>query len=285
MLTFLGYASAILIGVLFGLFGAGGSILMVPVFVYLFRMEPTYATFQSLFIAALTSLFAAYRYFQNRNIDFFWGFFVLSGSTVGMALSRAAVLPAIPQSFLLSTSFDFSISRQMLIMSVFAVVLMAAALSMLSKSSDKVSATSIPEETLQDMSMQARQDKLKLLKIWIASFATGLIVGIVGTGGGFLLIPVLSRIAFVPLRTAMGTSLMIIFINGLTAVITEVVRGNRLNGVFVLVFLAISYVGVQIGVRLSQKMSADRLKRSFALFMVALAIFIFMKELLRSQIK
>ncbi|WP_423737801.1 sulfite exporter TauE/SafE family protein [Chitinophaga caseinilytica] len=254
-----GYIAAILIGISLGLTGSGGSILTMPVLVYLFRLEPALATTYSLFIVGSTSLAGAAGSYRRREISVATGLLFGISSVAAVLLTRHFLLPAIPAT--LFTSGSFTLSRDMAMMLLLSALMLAAAWSMIR---GKAQGTDAP-----------LPGKWLLL---LYGAGTGLVTGLLGAGGGFLLIPALVNLLKMPMRTAAGTSLFIIALNSLAGFAGDV--GHfELQWPLLLTLSALALVGMAVGTKVSQRVSTTGLRKGFGWFVLAMAVFIIFKEL------
>ena len=126
-----GYLGAFIIGLILGLMGGGGSILTVPLLVYVLGIDPVIATAYSLFIVGTTSAFGTTQNYFKQNVSFKTGFIIAIPSFITIYLTRRYILPAIPENII--QTGDFSLSKDTFIMVLFAVIMLTAALSMLSR--------------------------------------------------------------------------------------------------------------------------------------------------------
>lgn len=259
----LGYLGALLIGLVLGLTGGGGSMLTVPVLVYLMFLNPVIATGYSLFIVGTTSIFGAFQNFRKGLVDVQKGFLFAIPSFIGVYLTRSQIVPIIPKTiFKLG---NFTLTKETFLMLFFAIIMLLAALSMLKK---KKSDANITSE--------------KSVSNWILilqTFCIGIIIGLVGAGGGFLIIPSLVLFAKLPMKKAIGTSLFIISMNSLIGFIGDI-QNLEINWLFLLSFTAISIVGIFLGTYLNKFINEKQLKKGFAYFVLVMAFIIIYKELL-----
>lgn len=194
-MEYIGYLASILIGVALGLIGGGGSILTVPVLVYLFAIEPVVATSYSLFIVGLTSGIGAVGYFKKGLVNIKTAFVFGIPSIIAVFATRALIVPAIPTEVF--TIGNFIVTKNILMMLLFAILMIAASYSMIKK--DKKNVSEIIEE-----------QKFNYPLILIEGAIVGILTGLVGAGGGFLIIPALVILSKLPMKEAVGTSLVII---------------------------------------------------------------------------
>ena len=255
----LGYVGALFIGLVLGLTGGGGSILTVPILVYLMSINPVTATAYSLFIVGTTSTFGAIQNYRKNLVDIKNGFIFAIPSFIAVYLTRKFVVPRIPEIIIES---PILITKNTFLMLFFAVIMLFGALSVLNKKS-------------QDNN---NEEKRNLILIGIQTFTIGIIIGLVGAGGGFLIIPSLILFAKLPMRKAVGTSLFIIAMNSLVGFIGDV-QNLEIDWLFLLTFSAISVVGIFIGMYLTKYTNESQLKKIFAYFVLVMAAIILLKEM------
>ena len=255
----LGYVGALLIGLVLGLTGGGGSILTVPILVYLMSISPVTATAYSLFIVGTTSTFGAIQNYRKNLVDLKNGFIFAIPSFVAVYLTRKYIVPEIPKIILES---PILITKDTFLMLFFAVIMIFGALSVLKKKSQDTQ----------------NEEKRNLILIGIQTFTIGIIIGLVGAGGGFLIIPSLILFAKLPMRKAVGTSLFIIAMNSLVGFMGDV-QNLVIDWMFLLIFSAISVVGIFIGMYLTKYTNENQLKKIFAYFVLLMAAIILLKEM------
>ncbi|MGV7107089.1 sulfite exporter TauE/SafE family protein [Flavobacterium sp. U410] len=256
----LGYLGALLIGLVLGLTGGGGSMLTVPVLTYLLHINPVTATAYSLFIVGTTSVFGAIHNYQKKLVDVKNGFIFAIPSFVGVYLTRKFLVPLLPD--FIFQSDNFSISKGSFLMIFFAIVMLLASYSMLKTKKN----TSETKET-------------SLTILLFQTFFIGIVIGFVGAGGGFLIIPTLVLFARLSMKKAIGTSLFVISMNSLIGFIGDV-QNLTIDWKFLLGFTAFSIIGVFIGSYFSKFINEKLLRKGFAFFVLAMALFILFKELL-----
>ena len=255
----LGYVGAVFIGLVLGLTGGGGSILTVPILVYLMSISPVTATAYSLFIVGTTSTFGAIQNYRKNLVDLKNGFIFAIPSFVAVYLTRKYIVPEIPKIIFESPIF---ITKDTFLMLFFAIIMIFGALSVLKKKSQDTQ----------------NEEKRNLILIGIQTFTIGIIIGLVGAGGGFLIIPSLILFAKLPMRKAVGTSLFIIAMNSLVGFIGDV-QNLVIDWLFLLTFSAISVVGIFIGMYLTKYTNESQLKKIFAYFVLFMAAIILLKEM------
>lgn len=254
-----GFASALLIGLILGLIGGGGSILSLPVLVYLLSVEPIIATTYSLFIVGATSLVGTLRYRNEKKINFKIGLLFTVPTLLTLYVTRHFILPAIPEVF--GEINGFPIEKSDAIMVLFAVVMLMASYFMIKGRPDRTEAL----------------DQIKLTNLIFAGMGVGLLSGLVGAGGGFIIIPTLIYFAYLPVKNAIATSLFIIAINSLLGFAGDLFT-YKMDWMLLLVFSFFSIVGVFIGIYLTRFIQGTYLKKAFGWFVLCMAIFILIKE-------
>lgn len=259
----LGYTAAILIGLSLGLIGGGGSILTVPVLVYLFAIPPVTATSYSLFIVGSTSLVGAYRNYRKQLVSIPTALLFGASSITTVYLTRKWLMPSIPET--LFSVNGWIITRSLLLMVLFAALMVLAAASMIRSGEQAAGHPETPRTPATG----------KLLGYGIG---IGLVTGLLGAGGGFLLIPALVLLLNMPMKKAVGTSLLIIALNSLIG-FTGDIGQVQFDWKFLFVLTAIAISGILAGSTLSQYIPGNKLKKGFGWFVLAMGIYILLKEL------
>lgn len=258
----LGYTLAILVGVSLGLIGSGGSILTVPILVYVFGVEPAIATTYSLFIVGLTALIGGARNIQNQNFDWKSGLYFGLPSIVSIYLTRAYVFPKIPDFITLVNGF--AIPKSVLLMVVFAIFMVLSAYKMIRPSKD------------QGVSHSSKYETITLIAYGLM---VGFITGIIGIGGGFLIIPALVFVAKIDMRKAIGTSLIIIATNALIGYLGTDTSSIQIDYSMLYSFSTASILGMFLGIYASRYIDANRLKKGFGWFILAMGAYIMAREI------
>lgn len=257
-----GYFAAVLIGISLGLIGGGGSVLTVPVLVYLFHIDTLLATSYSLFIVGTTSIVGSVSYIRQKLADVSTVVFFGMPSVVAVLLTRALILPAIPDKIL--QTGGFTVTKNELVLLLFAVLMLLASYSM------------IKNKRMASQDLPATETK-RLLVVFQGLF-TGLITGLIGAGGGFLIIPALVNLLNIPIKTAIGTSLIIISINSSAGFLLSL-QNNPIDWKFLLVITAIAVAGILTGSYFSKKIDGKKLKPAFGWFILVMGIYILVKEI------
>ncbi|MGJ1203905.1 sulfite exporter TauE/SafE family protein [Sphingobacterium lactis] len=260
MIELFGFLASLGIGLSLGLIGGGGSILTVPVLVYLFHLDPLLATSYSLFIVGSSSAVGAVPYFRQQLIDFRSAVYFGIPSIISVFLTRHYILDLIPEQ--LVQLGEFTLSKDMAIMLLFAVLMFFAALKMIGK----------------HVSKPVDSGNNYLLPFILQGTGVGLISGLIGAGGGFLIIPALIIFNGMPMKTAIGTSLLIIAANSLFGFIGNLDL-QRIDWTFLLSITGIAMVGILLGSKLSQRIDGKKLKPIFGWFVLLMAFVIIVQEL------
>jgi len=260
---YIGLALALFIGVTLGMVGSGGSILTVPILVYVVGIDPLLATAYSLFIVGSTSAVGSIRNNIDKNVNFKIVLLFGIPSLLAVFFTRSQLLPLLPDAITLSN--NVTISKSKLIMIFFSVVMFAASSKMIKKPRQKNLAT--PKIVTSAIPLMSQ------------GLLIGTISGLVGAGGGFLIIPVLVFFANLPMKKAIGTSLTIIAIQSLIGFTGDLTQ-HDIDWALVLSFSAISILGLFVGNRLSKRILDGNLRKIFGWFILSMSIYILFKELL-----
>ncbi len=259
-----GYIASIFIGISLGLIGGGGSILTVPVLVYLFSVDAVLATAYSLFIVGNTSVVGSISYFKKGLVDIKTAVVFGIPSIAAVFLTRAFIVPAIPNEIF--SVGNFSVTKSILLMLLFAVLMILASSRMIKKCTD----CNEDEKQIQQINYPLS---------FLQGTFVGLVTGLIGAGGGFLIIPALVNLLKLPMKTAIGTSLLIISINSLTGFLFSL-HHTIIDWKFLLVISSIAIIGILIGSFISTKIDGKKLKPAFGWFVLVMGIYIIIKETL-----
>jgi len=260
----LGYILAALVGLSLGLIGGGGSILTVPILVYIMGIEPVLATSYSLFIVGSTSLVGAINNFRRGFVSLKTAILFGLSSVTTVFITRKLIMPRIP--VILYRSDDYTLLQSTATMLLFALLMILAAIAMIRNKRNEVnipSAQGVPPR--------------QYFRLIFYGIGIGLVTGFLGAGGGFLLIPALVLIVKLPMKTAVGTSLLIIAINSLIG-FTGDIGHFPINWRFLLTITGIAVAGILAGGMLAKKMHGRQLKKAFGWFVLAMGIYILVKE-------
>jgi uncharacterized membrane protein YfcA len=255
-----GYIAALFIGISLGLIGGGGSILTVPVLVYLFGISPVLATSYSLFVVGSTSLVGTFNSWRQGLVDFHTSLLFGVTSVITVFITRKIIIPHIPEDIHIgNATLHFSV----LTMITFAILMLLASISMIRS---------------KQISSSEHEHKVNFSKLVLYGISIGLVTGFLGAGGGFLLIPALVLLLHLSMKKAIGTSLFIIALNSLAGFIGD--TGHfKTNWIFLITISAIAIAGVFMGSLLGKSICSSKLKKGFGWFVLAMGIYIIIKEI------
>lgn len=260
----IGYFASALIGVSLGLIGGGGSILTVPVLVYLFGVDPVVATAYSLFIVGATSLVGTFPKYRDGMVNLKTALIFGVPAILAVYATRAFLVPMIPDPVFSLGSL--LVTKAMFMMGIFAILMVFASYSMIRTKKDAVE-----KET-------EGPQKFNYPMILMEGAVVGVLTGLVGAGGGFLIIPALVLFSKLPMKQAVGTSLLIIAAKSLIGFTGDL--GNyQMDWPLLGTVTALAIVGIFIGNRFSRKVDGEKLKKAFGWFVLIMGIYILVKEL------
>lgn len=259
----LAYIAAALVGISLGLIGGGGSILTVPVLVYLFGLDPLLSTSYSLFIVGSTSLIGAINNYRQGLVSIKTAVLFGLASITTVYFTRKYLIPLVPEQLL--SIGGFSLTRSIVTLLLFAILMIAASFAMI-RNNNKVE----PDIT--------SKKGLQILKLLLTGVAIGLATGILGAGGGFLLIPTLVLLVGLPVKEAIGTSLLIIALNSLIG-FTGDIGHFPINWLFLFKITAVAIAGILTGGLIGKRINGGKLKQGFGWFVLIMGTYIIMKEL------
>jgi uncharacterized membrane protein YfcA len=258
----LGYLASIGIGIILGLLGGGGSILSIPILVYIFHVDAVLASAYSLFIVGVTSFVGAIPKYKDHLVNIRSGLVFGIPSILAIFITRKWIVPAIPD--IIFQSPDFIFSKRFLILGLFALLMVLASYSIIKGRK------------------QGETDD-HTWKVWLMMLegtVIGFLTGMVGAGGGFLIIPAL-WVTGLPFKTAVGTSLFIIAINSLLGFMGDVLN-YTIAWNFLLTITALAIIGILIGHNLQKKIASDLLRRIFGWLILLMGVSILLKEFILS---
>lgn len=258
----LGYTASVFIGISLGLIGGGGSILTVPVLVYLFHIDAVLATTYSLFIVGMTSVAGSVSYFKKGLINLKTALIFGVPSILSVFLTRMYIVTAIPE--VIFTTGNFTFTKNMMLMLVFAILMIFASYSMIKKCTGE---DCFPSE----------DQKVKNAAVILHGIVVGFVTGLIGAGGGFLIIPALVNLLKLDIKKAIGTSLFIIALNSLFGFGVSVSH-SVIEWDFILKILGLAISGVFIGSWLSTKIDGKKLKPAFGWFVLIMGMYIIIRE-------
>lgn len=260
----IGYIGALLVGLVLGLIGGGGSILTVPILVYLIGLNPIVATSYSLFVVGSTATIGTLRNLRQGRIDFKTAIVFAIPSILAVFGVRSIVIPNLPEVLFRIGSFE--LTSELFIMILFAVVIFLAGWSM------------IKSKPITEASENKKFDLGHFFAIGTQAIGIGVLAGLVGAGGGFLIVPALVLLVKLPIKKAISTSLFIIAIQSLFGFAGDL-NNIDVDWVFLLSFTGLSIVGIFIGLAISRTIKPAYLKTAFGYFTLLMAVVILYKEL------
>lgn len=263
VLDLLGYFGALIIGVVLGLIGGGGSILTVPVLVYVLSINPVTATAYSLFVVGASSLVGAVNNMKKKLVDFRTATVFAIPAFIAVYSTRKFLVPAIPEHIV--TLWGLEITKAIGVMLFFAVIMIVASVSMIKNNG--------MEE------LKETEVKYNYPLIILEGLVVGILTGIVGAGGGFLIIPALVLLAKLPMKKAVATSLLIIAVKSLIGFIGDI-QNLEIDWGFLTIFTSLSIGGIFLGGYLNKFIDGQKLKKGFGWFVLVMGIYIIGKELL-----
>jgi len=260
----IGFIASIFMGLSLGVIGSGGSILTVPILVYLFDVDPVLSTSYSLFVVGLTSLIGSYSHFKRGNVDIKTALVFGVPSVLAVYTVRKFVVPIIPDPVFLF--LNEPISKGVFILAAFSLLMMLSALSMIRKR--KTVVVDCDQKTSYNFPLILGEGIL-----------VGAVTGLVGAGGGFLIIPALVLFSGMCMKKAVGTSLLIIALKSLIGFTGDLGSGLEPDILFMLMFTAFATVGIVVGTAIARRISNEKLKPAFGWFVLAMSIYIITKEI------
>ena len=264
----LGYFGAFLVGIILGLIGSGGSILSLPILVYIFGVNPVLATGYSLFIVGTTSLIGSVKNLKDDLINLDTTLFFSISAIISVYITQKYILGIIPE--IIYNSEIIVLTKEKLIMLLFSILMLIAGFFMVKKS---------PKTLVKIKNIKTiAPNKLIILT---EGTLIGFITGLVGAGGGFIIVPVLVILANLRMKQAIATSLAIISLKSLLGFIGSVeVWGKVIDWNFLLLFTSIAILGIFIGQHYNTKVPSDKLKDIFGIFVISIALIILIKTVI-----
>lgn len=261
LMEFIGYFFALIIGLVMGIIGGGGSILGVPVFVYIFKISAVTATVLSLFVVGTTSLIGSFGYMKQKLVNFKTALLFGIPSILGVVFSRRLVVPNLPE--IIFNKLGFVLTKDMFLLILFAILMLISSYKMINK---------INEEPLK------KSNETNYTLLISQGLLVGILTGLIGAGGGFLIVPALVMLLGMEIKQAIGTSLLIIAMNSLLGFFSAIDKVD-INWQFLLIFTSLSVVGIFSGILISKKVNGKKLKPIFGWFILAMGVYIILKEI------
>ncbi len=261
----IGYLSAIIIGLVMGLIGGGGSILSVPVFVYIFGFDAVTATALSLFVVGMTSLVGSIGFIRQKQVEFKTALLFGIPSIFGVLFSRRLVLPNLPHYII--HRWGITLTKDMFLLLLFSILMVIASSKMIRKNER----TGLRQSDRPNYTILVSQGLL-----------VGIVTGLIGAGGGFMIVPALVMLLGLSMKRAVATSLFIIAMNSVLGFLSTM-KIVKHDWNFLLTFTALSIVGIFIGISVSKKTDGKKLKPLFGWIVLCMGIFIIIKEIFLKQ--
>ena len=281
----LGYFLATLVGISLGLIGSGGSILTVPILVYIMGVDAVTATAYSLFIVGATALVGGVQNAVQKRVDFKTVLIFGIPSIAAVYATRKWLVPVIPDE--LFSLGSLVITKPIALMVLFAVVMIMASVSMIRPSRKPAREDSDPgQDPLSIKGLEGGLEpepsepmRYNYPMILLEGSVVGILTGLVGAGGGFLIIPALVLLARMPMKLAVGTSLFIIAAKSLLGFTGDLQGTLAIDWNLLGIFTAASVAGIFAGIALSKRIPGAKLKTGFGWFVLVMGIYIIIKEL------
>jgi uncharacterized protein len=254
------YAASVAIGLCLGLIGAGGSILTIPVLVYFFKTDPVVSTIYSMFIVGACSLVGSILSFFKNLVDFRAAVWFGVPSVTGVFLARKFIFPLVPDQLFCVGSF--MISKNVFIMIALAAIMLFVSVKMLKNKSVNT--------------IQKEQEHSPMLFLLQGIF-TGILTGLLGVGGGFLIAPALLLLVRLSAKVAIGTTLFIITINsavGFAASYSSI----GIEWPLLLKFSLGAIIGILTGTMLAERIAPGNLKKMLAWFILFTSMYVLFRQ-------
>lgn len=260
------YILSLIVGITLGLVGAGGSILTVPILVFIVGIEPKFATTYALFVVGVTSLVGSINNIVKKELHLPSALVFFFPSLLTMLFVKNWIMPEIPDEIL--EFEEVIITKDLLLMTLFALVMITASLSMIRGKKYAV------------QNQDIKNIDFKYKSIFFQGIIVGALTALLGVGGGFLIVPALVTFAKLPIRLTIGTSLLIITVNSLSGFVFDALENpNAFDWQFLIIFTGIASVGIFIGIYLSRFIEPNLLKKGFGYFILVIAIYILFRQI------
>ncbi len=269
-LHLLGYPASVAMGLALGLTGGGGSILSVPILVYLFGVGALEATAYSLGLVGLVALWGAWGAYKSGELHLKRALSFGIPGLIGVLLSRRVLLPTLPPSL---SFFGLTLSKNSLLLIAFSLLMLLASASMIRASN-----------LFRNRESSEQKREVSNFKLALSGLLTGIVAGFVGAGGGFLIVPALVNVGRLDMRSAVGTSLFVIALQSLIGVLGdfEVLAKIDFTLFFSIAILAVA--GMSLGTRFREHISQSRLKLGFGVFVLVMGCLILFQEIKRGAL-
>ena len=266
--TILGYFVGMLVGIVMGMFGGGGSLLL-PAMLYLLHFDLKFATAYTTILVGVTALVGVVPRVRQKVIDFPTVIALGIPVATGHLIVRLWLFDVVPDQ--LFTIGTLAVSKKIFVLSIFASLIFLSSATLLGF---------IGKPVKQKTDLKAKKSFAYYISLAVGGLLIGVVPGFTGAGGGVLIVPLLVIFFGLPMRTVVGTSLSIVAFKSFVGFFGgDLIRiGNEMDYQFLIQFSILMITGVVIGSWWSQRFDGERLKRIFAWFLLALAAFIIIYE-------
>ena len=260
MLIF-GYIAFIIMGIILGVMGAGGSALSVPIITYLFEIPASLAITYGLFVVGITSLFGSIKYLKLGLINYKKSFYFILFSLLSIYLVRVYLLNKIPSELFF---YGKSLTKDSILICIFAFIIMFSAFSM-----------------VKNTQFNNYPRKYETVALSIMGSIVGMITGLVGAGGGFLIVPTLTIFSRLKFKEAIGTSLVLISCNSLFGFSTDIFLNKiTIEYDFLIIISLVSIIGALIGSKINSFIEVSIIKNAFIILLLLISSYIIIIEIL-----
>ncbi len=252
----IGYILGMFVGVVLGLFGAGGAIISFPILVYFMGIVPQQASVYSLLIVGVAALSGVLKYLKDKEVDFKTALIFTPPVLLAFYITKQIIIPSIPEQIFNVGNFIYT--RDRLLMTIFVITLSCTIYKMIS------SAKTDNSSTVQENKFNG-SDIIKYLSY---SFAVGILSASIGAGGGFIIVPALILLFRLPIKIATGTSLFVITANALVGTIINRNIIQSEHFLMITLFILFAIIGIFIGSYLNKILQANQLKYYYSYFLI-----------------
>jgi len=264
-LEFLGYAASLVMGLALGLTGGGGSILTVPILVYLFGIGALHATAYSLVLVGLVALWGAWGAYRNGELNLNRALAFGIPGVIGVLASRRLLLPLLPTEL---SIFGLALTQNSILLIAFSLLMLLASVSMIRAS----------RSANTDLATADTSGSVSNIALFFGGLAVGLLAGFVGAGGGFLIVPALVNIGKLDMRQAVGTSLFVIALQSLLGVLGDFRALAQMDFILFSIVAVIAIIGMSLGTMFRKRISQSKLKLGFGIFVLVMGSLILFQE-------
>ena len=261
----LGYAASLVMGLALGLTGGGGSILTVPILVYLFGIGALQATTYSLVLVGLVALWGAWGAYRSGELHLNRALSFGIPGVLGVAASRRLLLPMLPTELSIS---GLALTKSSILLIAFSLLMLLASVSMIRTS----------RYTNADAAAPNGDRSVSNIALFLGGLALGLLAGFVGAGGGFLIVPALVNIGKLDMKQAVGTSLFVIALQSLLGVLGDFKELAQMDFILFSIVAVLAIIGMSLGTMFRKRISQSKLKLGFGIFVLVMGSLILFQE-------